>query len=106
MMVMLRPKITYFIFEISHSFEFDTAISLNAKTSSVPQFIGASPYIFETIDLGIKFSNPLALYGWKNPSDTLVLVVEVLHRLQLFGRSFEGHNLELMRAINKNLNAT
>ena len=35
-------------------FGFGTMISLNAKTCSVPLFIGAPQRNFETIDLGIK----------------------------------------------------
>ena len=48
-------------------------ISLDAKTRSVPQFIGAPECNFETVDLGIKSAVPLALGGKVKPSDTLVL---------------------------------
>ena len=63
-------------------FGFDTVISLDAKTCSVPQFIGAPQRKFETVDLGIESSVPLALSGWVNPSDTLVLATETIHRPQ------------------------
>ena len=53
---MLRPKITYLIFERLFLFEFGTAILLDAKTHSVPQFIGAPQRNFETTDLGIESS--------------------------------------------------
>ena len=53
-------------------FEFKTTISLDAKTRSVPQFIGAPQRNFETVDLGVKLLMPLAPDGWVNPSDTLV----------------------------------
>ena len=46
-------------------------ISLDAKTRSVPQFIGAPQCNFETTDLGIESSAPLSLDGKVNPSDTL-----------------------------------
>ena len=58
---------------------FDTPISLDAKTHSVPQFIGAPQHNFEIADLGIESSAPLALGGWVNPSDTLVLAMETIH---------------------------
>ena len=54
-------------------------ILLYAKTRSVPQFIGAPQRNFETADVGIKFSVPLALGGWVNPSDTLFLDMETIH---------------------------
>ena len=44
-------------------FGFDTAISLDAKTRSVPQFIVAPQRNFEIADLGIESSVPLALGG-------------------------------------------
>ena len=47
-------------------FGFGTMISLDAKTCSVPQFIGAPQWNFETADLGIKSLAPLALGGWVN----------------------------------------
>ena len=53
-----------------------TMILLDAKTRSVPQFIGVPQRNFETADLGIKSSVPLALGGRVNPSDTLVLAME------------------------------
>ena len=56
-------------------------ILLDAKICSVPQFIGALLCNFETIDLDIKSSVPLALDGWVNPSDTLFLATESLHYL-------------------------
>ena len=61
-------------------FGFRTAISLDAKTRSVPQFIGALERNFETADLGIESLVPLALGGWVNPSITLVLAMETIHR--------------------------
>ena len=60
-------------------FGFGTTISLNAKTRSVPQFIDASQCNFETTDLGIKYSAPLALDGRVNHSETLVSLAESLH---------------------------
>ena len=54
-------------------------ISLNAKTFSVPQLIGAPQHNFETADLGIKLLVTLASNGQENPSDTLVPAVESLH---------------------------
>ena len=60
-------------------FGFGTVISLDAKTHSVPQFIGASHRNIETSDLGIKFLVQLALDGWVSPSDTLFLAVESIH---------------------------
>ena len=44
----------------------------------MPQFIGAPHRNFETTDLGIKSSTPLAPDGWVNPSDTLVLAMKIL----------------------------
>ena len=61
-------------------FGFGTTISLDAKTRSVPQFIGAPQRNFKNDDLGIKSSTPLALGGRVNPSDTLVPAIETLHR--------------------------
>ena len=75
-MVMLRSKITYLI-----PFGFGTAILLDAKTRSVPQFIGAPQRNFETVDLGIKSLAPLVLGGRVNPSHTLVLATVTIHRL-------------------------
>ena len=63
-------------------FGFDTVISLDAKTCSVPQFIGAPQRKFETADLGIKSSVPLAPSGWVNPSHTLVLAMKTIHHSQ------------------------
>ena len=60
-------------------FGFGTAISLDAKTRSVPQFIVAPQRNFETADLGIESSAPLAPGGWVNPSHTLVLATETIH---------------------------
>ena len=54
-------------------------ISLDAKTRSMPQFIGAPERNFETADLGIKSLVPLALGGWVNSSDTLILTTETSH---------------------------
>ena len=48
----------------------------------MPQSIGALLCNFETVDLDIKSSVPLALDGWVNPSDTLFLAAEALHYLQ------------------------
>ena len=62
-------------------FGFRIAISLDAKTRSVPQFIGAPQCKFETVDLGIKLLVSLAPNGRVNPSDTLVPVTESLHHL-------------------------
>ena len=58
---------------------FVVAISLDDKTCSVPQFIGALLYNFENIDLGIKLSSSLALNGLVNPSETLIFTAESLH---------------------------
>ena len=67
-------------FLIDHiPFGFGTTISLDAKTRSVPQFIGAPQHKFETADLGIELSAPLALGGWVNPSHTLFLAIETIH---------------------------
>ena len=55
-------------------------ISLDAKTSSVPQFISAPQRNFEIVDLGIELLVPLVLGGRVNPSDTLVLAMETIHR--------------------------
>lgn len=63
-------------------FGFSIVISLDAKTCSVPQFIGASLRNFETIDLGIKSSMPLALNGGVNPDNTIFLTMESLYGLQ------------------------
>ena len=60
-------------------FGFGIAILLNAKTRSVPQFIGAPQRKFETADLGIESSAPLALGGWVNPSHTLVPATKTIH---------------------------
>ena len=60
-------------------FGFGTTISLDAKTHSVPQLIGAPQRKFETADLGIESSVPLALGGWVNPSHTLLLATETIH---------------------------
>ena len=60
---MLIPKITYLIFKRSHPFGFSTMILLDAKTRSVPQFIGAPHRNFETADLGTESSMPLASSG-------------------------------------------
>ena len=57
-------------------------ISLDAKTHSVCQFIGAPQRNFETVDLGIELSVPFALGEWVNPSDTLVASIETIHRLR------------------------
>ena len=76
---MLRPIITYLILERLIPFGFGATISLNSKTCCVPHFIGASLRNFETIDLGIKPSVPLALDGKVNPIDALVLAMEGLH---------------------------
>ena len=57
-------------------------ILLDAKICSVPQFTVTILCNFETIDLEIKSSVPLALDGWVNPSDTLFLAEESLHYLQ------------------------
>ena len=54
-------------------------ISLDAKTHSVPQFIGAPQRNFEISDLGIKSLVPLAPSGQVNPSDILVLATETIH---------------------------
>ena len=94
-------------------------ISLDAKTRSVPQFIGAPQFNFETADLGIESSVPLALGGKVNPGDALVQqwIPSIFHghlvprslqgALSAFrGRSSEGHNSELVRDIDELLNAT
>ena len=54
-------------------------VSLDAKTHSVPQFIGGSQRNFETTHLGIELSVPLALGGRVKPSHTLVLAMETIH---------------------------
>ena len=59
-------------------FRFGTTISLDAKTRSVPQFIGAPQRNFETADLGIESSFPLAPGGWVSRSHTLVLATETI----------------------------
>ena len=59
-------------------FGFGTTISLDAKTRSVPQFIGTPQRKFETADLGIESSAPLAPGGWVNPSHTLVPATETI----------------------------
>ena len=61
-------------------FGFGTTISLDAKTRSVPQFIGAPQRNFETVDLGIESLAPLAPGGWLNPSETLVPATETIPR--------------------------
>ena len=61
-------------------FGFGTKISLDAKNRSVPQFIGAPQHNFETADLGIESSVPLAPGGWVNSSHTLVPATETIHR--------------------------
>ena len=61
-------------------FGFNTVISVDAKTRSVPQFIGAPQRKFETVDLGIESSVPLAPGGWVNTSHTLVPAMETIHR--------------------------
>ena len=63
-------------------FGFGTAISLNAKTHSVPQFIGPPKCNSETIDLDIESSTQLALGGQVSPSDTLFLAIEIIHYLR------------------------
>ena len=66
-------------------------VSLDGKTCSVPQFIGAPQHIFKTTNLGIKSSAPLALDGWVNPSDTLVPAVRVTDETPNdIGWSFRG----------------
>ena len=85
----------------------------------MPQFITAPQHNFETANLGIKLLALLAPDGWINLSDTLffpkrasnVHNYTVLESLQgalsaFRGQSFEGHNSELMRAIDELLNAT
>ena len=57
-------------------------ILLNAKTHNVPQFIGAPQRNFETIDLDIELSVPLAPGGWVNPSHTLVPATKTIHHSQ------------------------
>ena len=57
-------------------------ISLDAKTHSMPQFIGAPKRNFETANLGIESSAPLALVGWVNPSHTVVPATETIHHSQ------------------------
>ena len=76
---MLRPKITYLILRDHIPFGFNTTISLDFKTRSVPEFIGALQRNFETIDLDIKSSAPLAPGGWVNPSHTFVPATETIH---------------------------
>ena len=76
---MLRPKMTYLILRDHIPFGFDTTILLDAKTHSVPQFIGAPELNSKTIDLGIKSSVPLSLGEWVNLSHTLVLATETIH---------------------------
>ena len=61
-------------------FGFGIAISLDAKTRSVPQFIGTPQRKFEITDLGIESSAPLALDGWMNPINALFLAIETIHR--------------------------
>ena len=63
-------------------FGFDTSISLDAKTCSMPQFIGAPQHKFETTDLHIKSLVPLALSGWVNPIHTLVPTMKTIHHPQ------------------------
>ena len=60
-------------------FGFGTTISLDVKTYSVPQFIGASQHSFEITDLGIELLVPLALNRQVNSSDTLILTAKSLH---------------------------
>ena len=55
-------------------------ISLDAKTRSVPQFIGAQQRNFEIADLGIESLVPLDLDGLVNPILTLVPTIETIHR--------------------------
>ena len=62
-------------------FGFGTMISLDAKTCSVPQFIGVPQSNFEIANFCINFLVPLALGGRVNPSDTLVMVTETIHHL-------------------------
>ena len=76
---MLTPKINYLILRDHTLFRFGKAISFDAKTRSVSQFIGAPQCNFEIADLGIKSLVPLASNGWVNPSDTLGLATESLH---------------------------
>ena len=57
-------------------------ILLDAKTHSVPKFIGASLHNFESTDIGIELSVPLALDGLVNPSDTLGPSSKSLHHLR------------------------
>ena len=71
--MMLRPKITYLIFERSHSIWIRHNDLARCKNSQCDQFIGAPQHNFETTDLGIKSLTPLALGGCVNPSETLVL---------------------------------
>ena len=54
-------------------------ILFDAKTRSVPQFIGAPQRKFETADLGIKSSVPLGPGGWVTLSDTLFLATKTIH---------------------------
>ena len=99
-------------------FGFGTTISLDAKTRSVPQFIGAPQRNFETADLGIESSVPLALGGW----ETLVTPLFQPRRPSIIGGhhvprshqgslsafrglSSEGHNSKLIRAIDELSNA-
>ena len=100
-------------------FGFGTAISLDAKTRSLPQFIGAPQRNFETANLGIESLVALALGGWVNPSHTLFqpqrssiirghpVPRSLQGALSAFrGRSSEGHNWELVRTIDEIFNAT
>ena len=73
-------KLSHLIYLIL--FRFGTTISLDAKTCSVPQFIGASQRNFKTVDLHIESLAPLALDGWVNASHTLVLATKTIHRLR------------------------
>ena len=76
---MLRPKITYLILERSHSIWIRHNDLARCQNRSMPQFIGAPQRNFETVDLGIESSEPLAPGGWVNPSDTIVLTTETIH---------------------------
>ena len=60
-------------------FGFGIVISLDAKICSVRHFTGAPQHNFETADLGIESSTPLALDGWVNPTNTLFPDIEILH---------------------------
>ena len=116
---MLRPKKPISFLRDDIPFGYGTTILLDAKTCSVPQFIGAPKHNFETADLGIKLSVPLAPNTWVNPSETLVLAVESLHhpwppRTEesqrcskcIRGQSSKGRKLELVGAIDETLNTT